>query len=159
MLTTQPQHLLESPLQVAKFSRVAVTDVQSGAERINEPDLALPTGLDQFAQRFGFRRGIKFAPDRAVFQIVFEGIKIRVEFPSGHPVEQLEPFRARPGTSVESFDDTRQEIHVQYHTILGREEPRTNTNEHEFTRMAWDSASFRHALRDRNKHWPAARLP
>jgi hypothetical protein len=51
VLASQPQHLLEPLLQMDEISLIAVADVQSGAERVDEPEAPLLAGADHFAER------------------------------------------------------------------------------------------------------------
>ena len=50
VFAAQGHHLLETLLQVVEVRLVAVADVQSRAERVDESKLALPAGLDEFAE-------------------------------------------------------------------------------------------------------------
>src|SRR5258706_12749585 len=83
---------------------VAVSNIQSGTERINEVEVALLAGPDHLSEFFCFWGGIRFAPNGAMLQVVFGRIKIRVQSPTGHPIEQLKAFRLRPRLSIEAFD-------------------------------------------------------
>ena len=61
---SQPQHLLKAHLETDHLSVVAVADVQSGTERVNEPEAALLTDTDHFAKRERLLGRVKLAPDR-----------------------------------------------------------------------------------------------
>ena len=43
MVATQPEHLLKALFEVLQFRLVAVTDIQTRAERLDESDVALLT--------------------------------------------------------------------------------------------------------------------
>src|ERR1035437_3974200 len=93
-----------------QLSLDAVADVQSGAERVDEPNAPLLAGADHLAERGCFRGRVKLAPDHPMLQIVLGSVEVCVESPAGHPIEQFRTLSQRPRLSVEAFDHARQEI-------------------------------------------------
>ena len=104
------QDLREPVFEPVLVRGVAVTEVQSGAEGVDEAQPAGVAGGDDLAQGGGLRRRIGFAPDCPVFQIILGRVEVGVKPPGRHPLEEFPALRQQPGPAVEALDHAGQEF-------------------------------------------------
>jgi hypothetical protein len=98
--------LCELGLQNLDLAFVAIANIQTRAQGVNEAEPVSPGSLNELAQSSLLVRGVEFPPVRAVFQIIFGRVEVSIEPGVAHPLEQLEPIELRPRLAIEPFDDS-----------------------------------------------------
>ena len=112
MLAAHSEHLFEARVQTIELRLVAITDVESRAERVDEVDVVLPACLDEVREFTRVCGAVRLAPQRAMMQIVLGCVEVGVQSPARHPAEKLDALGGSPWFAVEAFDYPRKEFRL-----------------------------------------------
>ncbi len=102
----ESQQLTKTALDVVQVRLRAVADAQAGAEGIEEANLACLAGIYQMLQPLDFCWRVSSAPVCAVFEVILRSIKIGVQAPRLHPVQQFMPLLLGPRLPVKALNDS-----------------------------------------------------
>jgi len=116
-VAAEAEKLFEALFEMSAIGGARVADIQSWTQAVDELDLAIGARGDQSFEIGGFNFGVKFTPDGAVFEVVFGGVEIGVEPPTGHPTEEFGSFGWGPRRAVEAFDHSSEKHRIHAHLI------------------------------------------
>ena len=108
-LAAETLDLLHLVQQQRDLLLVAVPDVQTRGDPVEEDDVVLLAALDQLLDVATLLLGVQLPPFGPVLRVILGRVEIRVQFVLVHLPEEVEPLRHGPGPVVEPLDDPREE--------------------------------------------------